>query len=343
MASTVGTIIPAYLLGNTSAESTVATWAAVTDGSFTISVDGTEVDVTGLDFSSSATMSAIATVIQTALQTATGNSDTVAYSSTLNRFKISSVNDTYPVVISAVSVATATGSGTDVSGATTTTSNYMDCNNARTCPYEVVLDLADMLDNVKAIVDDSSIDTNTFYNDINECYKIVLEKVYDYDPNWNLDYMNIDLKADYNVYDIPSNCQTIERVFYYASSTSDTMTNIPMTEFDEKIEKTELRWYRAGKQIVFRDNTSDIDDIKIYFRPKPIQLLAATYPLLPDNDYHYLFVYYGTYKYFYKENLETDWRIYKELFDDGLRKMLSDLETVSEPMTARISYEIGLP
>ena len=45
-----GGYTPAYLTGGTSAESTVATWNAVTDGEFRANFDGTIRDVTGIDF-----------------------------------------------------------------------------------------------------------------------------------------------------------------------------------------------------------------------------------------------------------------------------------------------------
>jgi hypothetical protein len=47
------TYTPAYLTGGSSAESTVATWRTLTDAEFSIDIDGSTRDVTGIDFSGS--------------------------------------------------------------------------------------------------------------------------------------------------------------------------------------------------------------------------------------------------------------------------------------------------
>jgi len=107
----------AYLTGGTSATSVVATWNAVTDGEFAITIDGTSYDITGLDFSTASDMAGVASIIQAAIRTATGNSFETCVWST-NKFVIT--------CRSAITVTSAVsgGSGTDISGAGATT--YMD-------------------------------------------------------------------------------------------------------------------------------------------------------------------------------------------------------------------------
>lgn len=95
------TAAPGELLGNTTTyETTVATWAAIDDGSFVISIDGTAETITGLDFSAVTNLNGVASVVNTALNAAsagasctfdgtrfivrsgsTGTSSTVGYAS----------------------------------------------------------------------------------------------------------------------------------------------------------------------------------------------------------------------------------------------------------------------
>ncbi len=105
-----------YLTGGSSATAVVATWNAVSDGEFTITIDGVEYDITGLDFSTASDMDDIATIIQTGIRTATGNSETVVWST--DHFVITA--KTGVSVTSAVSG----GSGTDISGVGAT--EFMD-------------------------------------------------------------------------------------------------------------------------------------------------------------------------------------------------------------------------
>ena len=117
---------PAHLRGGTSPTTVVATWQAVTDGSFRITIDGTQRDITGLNFSADTTLALIAARIQTAIRTATGGSEVVKYDSTSTRFVIFSGNTTS---ISAITVTSAVGSGTDISGAGATA--FLDSETGR--------------------------------------------------------------------------------------------------------------------------------------------------------------------------------------------------------------------
>lgn len=112
----------AYLTGWTSATSVVATWNAVTDGSFRITIDGTQRDITGLNFSAATTMANVATIIQTWIRAATWSLETCVWST--NKFIISSVNLTSN---SAITVASAVWSWTDISWAGWTA--FMDCDS----------------------------------------------------------------------------------------------------------------------------------------------------------------------------------------------------------------------
>lgn len=105
------------LTGGGSATSVIATWNAVSDGEFTITINGTEIEVTGLDFSEASDLNAVAAIIQVGIRTETGSTETVVW-------------DTDHFIITAsksVTVASAVsgGAGTDISGAGATT--FMDC------------------------------------------------------------------------------------------------------------------------------------------------------------------------------------------------------------------------
>lgn len=115
---------PAYLTGGSGATTDIPTWAAVLDGSFSITLDGAVVNVADIDFSAATTMEDVAAAIQAKLRTATGNLETVVWST--DHFIISSVNTT---VDSAITVLSATGGGTDISGAGATA--FMDSEVAR--------------------------------------------------------------------------------------------------------------------------------------------------------------------------------------------------------------------
>lgn len=112
---------PAFLTGGAGATSVVATWNAVTDGSFNITIDGSVRSVTGLDFSACLTMADVAGVIQAGIRALTSGLETVVWST--DHFVISSVNTT---VDSAITVTSAQGGGTDISGAGAT--DFMDAD-----------------------------------------------------------------------------------------------------------------------------------------------------------------------------------------------------------------------
>lgn len=115
---------PAFLTGWTSATSVVATWNAVLDGSFNITINWVVRSVTGLNFSAAVTMANIATIIQTGIRALTLSTETVVWST--NQFIISSVLTTSS---SAITVTSAAWVGTDISGAGGTA--FMDAETGR--------------------------------------------------------------------------------------------------------------------------------------------------------------------------------------------------------------------
>ncbi len=101
----------AELIGGANAEADFEVWKLISDGAYSIPVDGTPEDVTPLDFSLVASMSDVAGVINTAF------SGAVTWDEDNTRF----INKTASTGITAtIGFATAPGAGTDVSG-------LMDC------------------------------------------------------------------------------------------------------------------------------------------------------------------------------------------------------------------------
>lgn len=146
---------PAYLTGGTLATSVVATWNAVTNGSFKITIDGTLYHVTGLDFSACTTMANVASVIQAGIRAMTGSTELVVWST--NKFIVTSANTTGS---SAVSVTTAGTVGTDISGVGATP--FMDAETGRGTPtvcvriyigYLILSDITGTFQNNEAITD----------------------------------------------------------------------------------------------------------------------------------------------------------------------------------------------
>lgn len=101
-----------------SPETTVATWAAVSDGEFSIDIDGGTVELTSLDFSSVTSMDDVATVIDTALG---ANGDCYYLG---GRFNINSATTGATSLITLLSTVAAPA-GTDISG-----SAYLDGDTA---------------------------------------------------------------------------------------------------------------------------------------------------------------------------------------------------------------------
>mgnify|MGYP001455983618 CR=1 FL=1 len=127
---------PSFLTGGTSATAVPATWAAVTDGSFRINIDGVEQNFDAIDFTGVASMEAVAAKLQSTIRAATKRFETVVWST--NKFIITSSNDTKSSLISGVTTSTGTV-GTDISGVGATA--FMDCDVGVTT-YPVLQGLA---------------------------------------------------------------------------------------------------------------------------------------------------------------------------------------------------------
>lgn len=112
---------PAYLTGGNSATSNFATWAAVTNGEFAISIDGTAYNITQIDFTGVTSMAEVATKIQTAIRLATESTETCVWST--NHFVITSADATSSSAMTVTS-AVSGGIGTDISGVAATA--YLD-------------------------------------------------------------------------------------------------------------------------------------------------------------------------------------------------------------------------
>jgi hypothetical protein len=115
---------PAFLTGDTGAQSNPATWAAVTDGSFRLTLNGVAYNVDGINFTADTTMQLVATTIESKLRIATGDTKATVVWST-NRFIITSGVYTTGSAITVLSTSTGTV-GTDISGAGA--SDWMDAD-----------------------------------------------------------------------------------------------------------------------------------------------------------------------------------------------------------------------
>lgn len=116
----------AYLTGGSGATAVIATWNAVTDGEFGITINEDTFNVTGLDFSDAADMDAVALIIQNAINLQVSTNENVSVVWDTNHFIITG--------LSVVSVLAAVygGSGTDISGAGATA--FMDSDTGHGTP-----------------------------------------------------------------------------------------------------------------------------------------------------------------------------------------------------------------
>lgn len=103
---------PGEILGSLTPTKVVATWAAVTNGGFDINIDGTNEQLTGINFSAATTLNAVAALIQTALNAASTGS-TCVYDGT--RFIIRSGTTGVTSTVGNAVAPTGAGSPTDIS------------------------------------------------------------------------------------------------------------------------------------------------------------------------------------------------------------------------------------
>jgi hypothetical protein len=111
---------PAFLTGGASPTNNYLLWLGTSNGSFRFTLNGVLRDVTGIDFTTGVTsMNDVASKIQTAIRALTGGLETCTWDG--SKFIISSADTS---TSSAITVLSATGSGTDISGAGAT--SFMD-------------------------------------------------------------------------------------------------------------------------------------------------------------------------------------------------------------------------
>jgi hypothetical protein len=120
-----GGITAGFVTGGTGVTTTIGTWNAITDGSFSVTINGVARDITGIDLSLAADMDAVAAAIQVKVRAATTGGftlATVAWQVGTTNFKITSGT---LGVASSVSALSAAATGTDISGA-----SLMKCHAA---------------------------------------------------------------------------------------------------------------------------------------------------------------------------------------------------------------------
>jgi hypothetical protein len=103
---------PAFLTCGSSPTTAVATWEAVTDGAFQLTIDGTARSITALDFTNVGSLDQVASVIQAGIRTVTSGLEEVEWNGTAFLIKSGATTSS-----SAMTVLTAGASGTDISGA----------------------------------------------------------------------------------------------------------------------------------------------------------------------------------------------------------------------------------
>lgn len=114
-----------YLLSGDDTEDDIEVWQEVKDGEFKITIDGDAHNITGLDFSDAKSLSDVASIIQAGIRSETDGNEIVIIEE--GAFKI--ISGTRGIT-SEVSVTSKIldGEGTDISGVTTSESNYLDAN-----------------------------------------------------------------------------------------------------------------------------------------------------------------------------------------------------------------------
>ena len=352
---------PSFLTGETAAEATAATWAALTNtGKFTITINGTEYADVAPDFTGDSTMALVAASIQTALRTATSALETVTWST--DHFVISSVDTTYA---SAITVCSAGTTGVDLSSAT-----YMDCAaNATITAVSAALGytVADIYTAVALELfedsADTTLDADQFRLWMNDGYQICRTKIKEVAPNFDIedgtafDVTEISDESEqiFSLATYAPDCETILRVYYVDDDDTfqDETTPIVETEFDEKIYKTGLRFCRLGDNLILRGVYSDIDNVTIRYRKRVPLLIANTdRPDLPNENFHSILVLYVVAMYHKQQNMEVDFRLF--LGDAGNPKsgigffgklfdLVDSLQQVDEPANERVLFKTGIP
>jgi hypothetical protein len=110
---------PAFLTGGANGSADYTVWALITDGAFSVTIDGVLYSDITIDFTGVTSMDDVAVLIQNAIRTVTGGGEGVVWS--VDHFVFTSGNTTS---VSAITVLSAPSAGTDIS-----TPTYTDCDS----------------------------------------------------------------------------------------------------------------------------------------------------------------------------------------------------------------------
>lgn len=108
--------VSATLVSGASVETNPVTWAAVSDGEFAITIDGTAESVTPIDFSTVTKMADVAALIQAAIRVETENTETVVWESTLTGGTTASAFTVFEAVADGEFAITIDGTAYDITG-----------------------------------------------------------------------------------------------------------------------------------------------------------------------------------------------------------------------------------
>jgi hypothetical protein len=336
---------PAFIVGTT-AEDDPTVYAALTNtGKFNITINSTAI-VCNPNFTGVSTMAAVATAIQVALRTIV-STVTVTWSASLVSFTINTGNTTYT---SAITVASTPSTGTDISamiGMDDGTITVVTADSGYT-----VLDLYNAVrDDIFHDTNDTTMGPDTFRRYLNEAYRETISRVLKYFPNYYMEQTPVfDIITTQNTYALPADCLTVLRVGFpnpFDDSNFPREVVIPETNFDERIRKTGLRWYRDVSTIMFRGLTDfgqDIEDAVIYYRKRVPTLIADTdRPQLPSNDWDIILLPYVKFLWYKEQHMEIDANDYFSMFNDRLQEMVKDVKPTDQPIALKIKGDDGIP
>lgn len=150
-------------------KTTYTDWTSITNGSFRIGIDGTDYNVDGITFAAATDMDSVATILQTAIRTATSGSETVNYYTDYFVISSGTTGDSSAVTVLSTSTGTV---GTDISdtsylnGVTAFTTTYSTCaipSNYREMVMLYLPNTEGTLDTEYSYISPESYNTSTSY------------------------------------------------------------------------------------------------------------------------------------------------------------------------------------
>ncbi len=138
---------PGQMLGGGNNTSTLATWNAITDGSFNISIDGVANDILNMDFTTATSMAAVAAIIEAAVQAIAAGGFTAA--------TVQYINGAF-IFTSGTTGATSTVSATSAAASGTALTALMDTAVGVATLQTGFVAEADPVDAVAPIIDKSN-------------------------------------------------------------------------------------------------------------------------------------------------------------------------------------------